>query len=355
LVTFTAEDASRATRQWIGEQPEALRAIYNSVYEYVKTPQPQSPAPPIPGRRSESGTVYFATTREETTESALQYKFGDVRTDVVKCGKIQFRNQGSSSSADFDGQIVENTKSCGAMLDDLLASSTRMLIFVHGFNNRFSDAVDRAIILKNALGADTTVVLWSWPSKRDGLGGNYDYDKESVSGAAQRRLTGILRAMKLNSSTKPINILAHSMGGWHVLQVLETLSEDNDPVKLTNVIFAAPDIPADEFGFGLPALSHMAERNTLYACGWDWALVFSQDMNDFRRAGTGGNNIVVSKGLDSIDVDASFSLNHSYVFETGKVLDDLTAIVTTGVDPDAAPRSLSEVPKDSWHYWKFNP
>jgi esterase/lipase superfamily enzyme len=171
---------------------------------------------------------------------------------------------------------------------------------------------------------------------------------------AQRRLIDILRALRAASSTKPINILAHSMGGWHVLGALQTLSDDRDSTKFGNVVLAAPDIPDDEFGFALDALGRISKRNTLYACGWDWALIFSQQINAYPRAGTGGNNIVVSRGMDSIDVDATLSLNHSYVFDAGSVLNDLSAIILTGVDPDAAPRNLHEVPKAPWHYWRFH-
>jgi esterase/lipase superfamily enzyme/TRAP-type C4-dicarboxylate transport system substrate-binding protein len=356
LVSFKAEDASRATEQWISEQPEALRAVYSSVYDYVKSVGKNGPQDPIDsGRRGEIGKLYFATTRDDTENSNFLYRFGDARTEVVKCGQIQFSQTNPSiNGAAFLGLVTADTQACGAILAAALETSQRMFIFVHGFNNRFSEAAERAIILKNVLGNDTDVVVWSWPSKRDGLAGKYDYDKESVTGVAQRRLIDILRALRAASSGKPINILAHSMGGWHVLGALQTLSDDGGSLKLGNIVLAAPDIPDDEFRFALTALGRISKRNTLYACGWDWALILSQEINAYPRAGTGGNNIVVSRGMDSIDVDATFSLNHSYVFEAGKVLSDLTAVILSGVDPDAAPRNLREVPKASWHYWRFD-
>jgi esterase/lipase superfamily enzyme len=132
------------------------------------------------------------------------------------------------------------------------------------------------------------------------------------------------------------------------------LSDEYNRRDLWNVVLAAPDVPSDEFSFALAALSRVSKRNTLYACGWDWALMLSQAINDYPRAGTGGSNIVVSSEVDSIDVDPSLSLNHSYVFEAGKVLSDLSSVILTGDDPNAVDRGLVEVPKIPWHYWRFH-
>lgn len=228
-----------------------------------------------------------------------------------------------------------------------------MLIFVHGFNNRFSEAAERAMVLKNAVGNDTEVLFWSWPSKRDGLAGNYWYDKESVGGSARQSFVRFLRALKEGSNTSSLNLLAHSMGSWHAMGALQTLSDDNSRPTLQNVVLAAPDVPSDEFMLALPDLSHVARRNTLYACEWDWALRMSREMNAYPRAGTGGDaDILVNDKVESIDVDATLSINHSYVFQAGRVLSDLSTLILTGSDADA--RGLFRRAKASWHYWRFH-
>jgi esterase/lipase superfamily enzyme/TRAP-type C4-dicarboxylate transport system substrate-binding protein len=354
LVSFKAEDASRATRQWIEQQPQGLRPIYSTVYDYVKSTTPQNPRPPGgAGRGGQNGEIYFATTRDDTKDPKLVYRFGDARTNVVKCGRIKYsQDDPTADDAAVDGPVTADTKSCGDMLRAVLHGSQRMLIYIHGFNNRFSEAAERAMVLKNVLGSDTEVVLWSWPSKRDGLAGKYDYDKESVSGIARQLLETTLRSLKGEPENRPIDLLAHSMGAWHLLGAIETLSSENSWPNIRNIVFAAPDVPDDEFNFGLEAINRVAKRNTLYACGWDMALALSEQINAHPRAGTGGSNIVVSKPMDSIDVAATLSINHSYVFEAGKVRDDLSTLVTTAADP--ATRSLDEVPKPPWRYWRFN-
>jgi esterase/lipase superfamily enzyme/TRAP-type C4-dicarboxylate transport system substrate-binding protein len=354
LVTFQSEDATRATRQWISGQPEAMRGIYTNVYDKIKEGDQQTNRPLTPGRGGQTGRVYFATTRDDTGHGTFSYRFGDARTDVVKCGQIQYSltNPGQSA-ASFVGKVTADNTACGTYLGGVLQSNKRVLIFVHGFSNRFSEAAERAIALKNAIGNEIEVVLWSWPSKRDGLVGSYPYDKESVGGVARHRFDHLLKALKAHSERTPLSILAHSMGGWHTIGVLQGLSDHPDRPNIQNVVFAAPDVPTDEFNFALKDLDPTARRITLYACRWDVALILSKEINEYPRAGYGGErDIVVANKLESIDVDSKwFSINHSYVFETGKVLDDLTALVLS--DSGASNRGLLQKPKAGWHYWSF--
>jgi len=354
LVSFKVEDATRATREWIGEQPQALRPIYSTVYDYVKSAAPQNaPKPSTSGQAGQVNKVYFATTRKDEGGDSVGIRFGDGRTAFVKCGRIQYpQDNPKASAATFDGKVAQDTQSCADFLKAVVRGSERTLLYIHGFNNRFSDALENAMALKNVLGAGTEVMLWSWPSKRDGFAGNYDYDKESVGGITVQLLVEVLRSLGDEAGKKPLDVLAHSMGAWHLLGAIETLATANSPPNFRNLVFAAPDIPTDEFGFGFSAMNRAAKRSTLYACAWDAALALSANINAHRRAGSGGSDIVVSSPMDSIDVDGTLSINHSYVFEAGKVRTDLTTLVKTAADPAA--RNLDEVPKPPWHYWRFN-
>jgi TRAP-type C4-dicarboxylate transport system substrate-binding protein len=129
LVSFKPEDASRATQQWISVQPVSLRGIYDSVYEYVKkagSPSPQTPI--VPNRRGQTGTLYFATTRDDTNHGNISYRFGDARTNVVKCGQIEFsQNNPSMSTATLVAPVTANTQTCGTILNTALQASERML------------------------------------------------------------------------------------------------------------------------------------------------------------------------------------------------------------------------------------
>jgi esterase/lipase superfamily enzyme/TRAP-type C4-dicarboxylate transport system substrate-binding protein len=355
LVTLRKDDADRATREWIHKQPATLQRDIFSTYDLIKKPPPSGTSKPaIQQKGGQLGRIYFATTRDDTGSRDIRYRFGDARTNVVKCGELAYP-QGSrkSNAIALVSPVTADSQTCSMQMSELLKASDRMLVFVHGFNNRFAEAAERAAMLKDALGPDTQVLLWSWPSKRDGAEGHYNYDKESVSGAARQSLSRLFRAMKPSADQKALSVLAHSMGSWHVLGALQDISQDPDKPKLRNIALAAPDVPVDEFNYAVADVRVLAERITLYACSSDRALQFSQLINAFRRAGTGGAaNILVSSDLESVDVEGRLlSANHSYVFEAGKVLTDLTEMVV--LQRDAEGRGLHKQPKPPWHYWKF--
>jgi hypothetical protein len=83
---------------------------------------------------------------------------------------------------------------------------------------------------------------------------------------------------------------------------------------------------------------------SIATCSWDWALISSQTANEMQRAGTGGHNIIAIDPLDSIDVPATLAINHSYVFEAGKVREDLSNLILIDAPPAPAPRKLVQVP-----------
>lgn len=367
VTRFSDTDREEAVRSWIEKQPEAFRSIYRSAYDAVLRTEknnggdlsglkwPSATTPAANSRAAAAGAgvppkIYFATTREQnSTEANLDYRFGDARTDIVKCGTIKKNPQGKPHLV---GQVIASSTACGTWLNGILESVDRALIFVHGFNNRFSDAVARGLLLKRQLGSKVAVILWSWPAKREALGANYLYDKESAVGLAALNLHRLFKAIKPGSKHARLDILAHSMGAWDLLDVLPPLFDDAGRPTVHQVIFAAPDVPRDQLQGELSYLHAMGIHTTLYACGDDWALRLSHALNAFPRAGTGGSSIIVNRQADSINVDGKwFSTNHSYVFEVPQVLHDVDTLVATDEGPAA--RGLEEKPKTPWHYWIF--
>ncbi len=353
LVAFEPSDALQASRQWIEQQPLALRDGYVRAYGLARRPDGLRPSAPTTTRQAQAGKIYFATTRGATDDPSVAYHFGDRASDTfsITCGEVDYSP--AQGDVRFSGPKDSGVDRCGSRINSLLISGRPVLIFVHGFNNRFSDAIQRAMILKESLGDGMEVLVWSWPSKRDGLTGNYYYDKESAGGNSRQAFLEFLKTLQLGSITKPINILAHSLGGWHTMNVLTGLARDAGRPKFGNVAMAAPDVAVDEFKSSLDRMHAVSRRLSLYACGSDHALEISRNWHDFARAGTGGDSIVIANDrLDSIDVDAKFfSANHSYVFEAGKVLDDLKALVSS--DKDAGGRGLSKNATPTGFYWTF--
>jgi len=88
----------------------------------------------------------------------------------------------------FNTAISSATKSTGR---------SKVLVFVHGFNNRFDEAVYRLAQIVQDSKAPVVPVLFSWPSK--GLlqlaAYKYDVDAANDSGAALKQLWTKLRSI----------------------------------------------------------------------------------------------------------------------------------------------------------------
>ncbi|MCI0598178.1 MAG: alpha/beta hydrolase [Beijerinckiaceae bacterium] len=116
-----------------------------------------------------------------------------------------------------------------------------VLLFVHGFNNRFEDAVFRFAQIVHDSGADVVPVLFTWPSR--GSVFDYGYDHESASFSRDALEDG-LRFLAKDPEVKEITVLAHSMGNWVTLEALRQMAIRDGKVadKIKSVMLAAPDV-----------------------------------------------------------------------------------------------------------------
>jgi esterase/lipase superfamily enzyme len=120
----------------------------------------------------------------------------------------------------------------------------RVLVFIHGFNNRFEDAVFRFAQIVHDSQAPVVPVLFTWPSRGSILA--YGYDRES-STWSRNALETMLKAIARDPSVGEISILAHSMGNVVTLEALRQMAIRDGRVapKIRNVILAAPDVDVD--------------------------------------------------------------------------------------------------------------
>lgn len=120
----------------------------------------------------------------------------------------------------------------------------QVLVFVHGFNNRFEDAVFRFAQIVHDSGADVVPILFTWPSKGSVLAYGYDHESASYSRDA---LEDGLRFLAKDPGISEITVLAHSMGNWVTLEALRQMAIRDGKVaaKIRNVFLAAPDVDVD--------------------------------------------------------------------------------------------------------------
>ena len=119
-------------------------------------------------------------------------------------------------------------------------------VFVHGFNSSFADAAFRMAQLGHDLEVPGALVSYSWPSRANPLG--YEYDQDSVL-VARDGLADLLRAVAA-AGNPDIVLVAHSMGSYLVMETLRQL-EIAEPGwserSLRGVVLISPDLNVDVF------------------------------------------------------------------------------------------------------------
>ncbi|MGE4172394.1 MAG: alpha/beta hydrolase [Methylocystis sp.] len=151
----------------------------------------------------------------------------------------------------------------------------QVLLFVHGFNTRFEEAVYRFAQIVHDSEADVTPVLFTWPSRGRLL--QYGYDHESAS-YSRDALESVLQALQRDREVGEIAILAHSMGNWVTLEALRQMAIRNGQIgsKIQNVMLAAPDVDFDVFRRQIGAIGVRPSVFTLFASRDDDALAASR-------------------------------------------------------------------------------
>jgi len=150
----------------------------------------------------------------------------------------------------------------------------RVLIFVHGYNNRFGDAVFRLAQFVHDSDAGVTPVLFTWPSRGNVFA--YGYDRESAS-LSRDAFEQMLNMLVRDPAIVKIDILAHSMGNFLVLETLRQMALRNRAIstKIDNVMLAAPDVDVDGFESDVADMGNPHPRFTLFVSRDDKALALS--------------------------------------------------------------------------------
>jgi esterase/lipase superfamily enzyme len=125
-------------------------------------------------------------------------------------------------------------------------SGRRVLIFIHGFNTRFEEAVYRFAQIVHDARVDVAPVLFTWPS--GGRVTDYVYDRDSAV-YSRDALEDVLQALVKDPNVDSISILAHSMGNYLAIESLRQMSIRNRGLspKIRDVMLASPDIDVDVF------------------------------------------------------------------------------------------------------------
>ncbi|WP_244479872.1 alpha/beta hydrolase [Methylobacterium sp. Leaf94] len=155
------------------------------------------------------------------------------------------------------------------------SAKRHVLVFVHGFDNRFENAVLRFAQIVHDYGAGVAPVLFTWPSRRSVLA--YGYDRESTN-FSRNALETLRRDLAKDPNVGEVTALAHSMGNWLTLECLRQMAIRGRRAapKIRNVILAAPDVDMDLARATFHDMGKYRPRLTLMVSGDDQALAVSR-------------------------------------------------------------------------------
>jgi esterase/lipase superfamily enzyme len=255
----------------------------------------------VPSAESSTGTsripILVATTRARSAsdvgdmfngERGPEVSYASITVSIPpdsarKVGQIQWPTSvPGDPGRDFVTVSAEHTsqQSFNTMLSALARSTgrSRVLVFVHGFNNRFDEAVYRFAQIVQDSKAPVIPVLFSWPSR--GLVSLVAY-KEDVESANYSRnaLQQLLGVVAHNRDVKEVTVLCHSMGCWPALEGLRARSiHAGKADKFKNVLLVAPDLDVAVFRTEVHQMGRPRPRIALFVSRDDQALKLSKSI-----------------------------------------------------------------------------
>jgi esterase/lipase superfamily enzyme len=208
--------------------------------------------------------MLVATTREATAEPpgamfngerARGLVFADIAVSIPpdsvrKIGEIQWPSSPPGDpSRDFVTLRADrlDLKEATARFDQRLPAGGRhVLIFVHGYNTRFDEAVYRFAQIIHDSDAPVVPVLFTWPSRGKLL--DYAYDRDSAT-YSRDALEVVLENLAKDPKVASISILAHSMGNFLAVESLRQMAIRDGAIspKIRDIMLASPDIDVDVF------------------------------------------------------------------------------------------------------------
>jgi len=235
-------------------------------------------------------------------------------------------------------------------VDDAAAGKVRneALLFIHGFNVPFDDAIRRTAQIAFDLDFAGVPLVYSWPSQ--GSLKAYTIDEANAEWSIPH-LSRFLLDLQESTEIEKIHVIAHSMGTRVLSYALANATDEGFDLDLHNVILAAPDIDVDVFKEQiLPKITDSADKMTMYASSDDTALKVSQGIHGSARLGLSGDSISVLDGMDTVNasgIDTSM-IGHGYYGSQKVVVKDIFNLIIHGLEP--IKRKLIPGPLGEWDF-----
>jgi len=269
------------------------------------------------------------------------------------------------------GEIAESRERFGStemfaeLQADMQDASCDALLYIHGFNNTFRDAVETAAELADRYakaGTPVRVVLFSWPSEGKLFPPTRYFDDRTAArlsamalGRALARLRDLIEQFARDGRrcNQRVNVMAHSMGNYALRFAVRDLIEkhaDGRPLPVfENAFLMAADADADALEMDLDVaklqpLAKIAQQIHVYHSKGDLALRASDwTKGNPDRLGAGGprsmdkvDERVVAIDCRDVDDSPGDNGNHNYFRSRLEVIEDVAALLR-GESQDAIP------------------
>ncbi|WP_294537141.1 alpha/beta hydrolase [uncultured Rhodoblastus sp.] len=269
---------------------------------------------PAPSDARAPGTSHVemvvATTRERVESPAFLFgggraedlAFADMVVSIPpdarrQIGEVQYPQKlPANPLVDFvtlKAEIVSRERA-GAAFSRMLRESHKKeaLVFVHGFNTSFENAVySFAQILHDSRAyEDVAPVLFTWPSKGKVFAYGYDRDSSTYSRDALEKL---LRRIQDDPQVETISILAHSMGNWVTLEAVRQMAIRDGRLipKIKLIMLADADVDVGIARQQINTLGPERPHIVLFVSENDRALAASRDFWEEPRLGAIDPNV----------------------------------------------------------------
>lgn len=221
--------------------------------------------------------------------------------------------------------------------------SDAILLFVHGFNVKFDEALVRAAQLSNDLSRNESYdvgipVLYSWPSVGEVSIDDYRGDRDRSIDSAPY-LEEFLDLITEDLDVDRINIIAHSMGNRVLTKALEDyardylIRHDRDDLEF-RILLVAADVERDVFAAANGMFDNLDANVTIYTSDTDRALFASNILNQAKRLGdtdTDKPYIRDAQNYETIDATAVttqlFGIGHNYYSDNPTILWDMMCTI----------------------------
>lgn len=322
-------------------------------------------------------TVYFASDRVVTGPANVVASYGPNIQPPSSSSDMTYGTafvDGIDLATNAQGVVtsIQETSQGGFSqnaIDDLSKAGRNLLVFIHGFDNTFSDAITRAafnrewMAASEVAAADTTMLAFSWPSLGKIidipiLQGDYLHDENMARLSGIHLMTffanlePILRTARANNNRT--FLLAHSMGNLALQSAVENwFLHGNGNARLFDVaILAAGDCTFDTFDqpnlARLSGLDLLAARVAIYYSHNDHVLQLSAFVNGgAQRLGQDGPRyrtdpsafppakyrMVDCSGFH--DYDFNFLTSHQYYRQSPGARTQIVADMSSATSPAA--------------------